>query len=562
MASKHWDEKTGRIIDDDGNEYNSKGDRLTPDQVEQYAEGRADAKIRNGGSFLDDVIDTADFGNLVHSDNAEGRAIDADIAELNNKRGKTEEEMQRLAQLTAQKREAEVREREDPALANLQGAANGRDRLADSLVADQAAAGYDLNRSNQNLAGEARQLAGDTNSQGFRDLDQYTTQSFGLDEQDQGSLAKFQQQYDKLRPLDQQAKWDGDLKSDAGTVAAQKGAQSTLAGYGQGGLDYSSKASGAKADATAVAAQGDALAKFGELAGQSGETADEQLQRELARGEQFRQEKSNRDAVMRNLSDRGMSGSGQLLAMTRSASAQNSQNRLFSDLAGRQQAGARQRDALAQYGSLAGTMRDASFGEDFNRGQSADLASRMNASNRLAGTQAAGTQANAIRGDEDALSQFNRTESLKQSNLQDEWKQSERDKAAERASEQLAQGRLSTDQLSGRADSRYDKNKGANDAAYGRSQDALSADQRAQQAKYGITQDWIGAAGAAGDTKWSGAKDIFDANRGVAQDVVGLQGQEADRLEKALDKRVATYNSDIAAKEGKRPTAGIMDIFK
>lgn len=520
----------------------------------------------------EDILNVLDPGSLFHGDN---RGVDAAIRNLTAKRTLTEQEQVQLAQLTAQKRENTVTSRMDPevdalrqrdlSITNNDIARNGMEN--NFLMPQRTMATNDLRDTYDSTQQRFQGATDSANAEDRSNLSGYQGWNQDLSNDDLGALGKFRSTYSNLGPLDKQAQWNGDLVSDPALVAAQGRAQSTLEGFGNGALDYKSQAAGSAADPRSIEAQNNALQQFGSLT-KPQETAEEQFMREKARTEQFRQEKSNRDAVMRNLSDRGMSGSGQELAMMRNSSAQNSQNRLLSDLGANANAGQRAMSALSSYGSLAGSMRDSSFNEDLARGSASDLASRTNATNRITGAQAGGTQANLMRDDSDALDKFNRTESLAQANLQDTWKQQERDKAADRASEEVNQGRLTTDQLSGRAKQLYDAQTGTTATTFGRTKDALNSEAKVGQAKYGLTQDWaddwqdvLNGQQARDDGNWGRGTGIAGAAAGATNAIVGVQGEEANRLDAAGKTKIAGINSDIAAEESKRKSGGILDIF-
>jgi hypothetical protein len=221
-------------------------------------------------------------------------------------------------------------------------------------------------------------------------------------------------------------------------VQRQETAYNDFRGIGNGSLDYQSQAARANADPQDLANQRKALSDIqADVAGGNKEqlealnlikgrtgvtaTAEERFLAEQARRSFESQDRSNREAVLQDLSMRGLRSGGAEIASALANQERLGQDRTLAELG--LQANAMQRaqaytgmqadqsnamrgsaqNALGLQGNLSTAMRNASFDEAYKRGVGADTASANNQSTRLSGYQYAGQQSNAIRQANDAV---------------------------------------------------------------------------------------------------------------------------------------------------------------
>jgi hypothetical protein len=129
-------------------------------------------------------------------------------------------------------------------------------------------------------------------------------------------------------------------------------------------------------------AQLQALSKFMEINEQGGLSLQDQANLNKIQGQLRQQEKGNRDAILQNMAQRGVSGSGFELA------AQLSNNQAVSDRASQEgldiAALAQQRalDALMNQNQVASQMRNQDFGEQSSKAQAQDAINKFNTANR------------------------------------------------------------------------------------------------------------------------------------------------------------------------------------
>lgn len=135
------------------------------------------------------------------------------------------------------------------------------------------------------------------------------------------------------------------------------------------------------ADPEAIASQEEALAQISELAEGGVTEADKATMREIRR-DVGQSAKTRRDAILSEMAQRGVLGSGMELAAQLKGEQQATQTE--SEAADRaiQAAQARAMQALAQKGSMSGQMRSQSFGEEAARRQAEDAISRFNVANQ------------------------------------------------------------------------------------------------------------------------------------------------------------------------------------
>lgn len=365
-----------------------------------------------------------------------------------------------------------------PALNQQRNAAAAANYLDQQALSGQQAARDRAVAQNNALINEQRGLAGSYNTQSRQLLNDYQQQQGALNSQDQANLSRYMSETDPLMTMmraqgsdpqdiaNQQAALaratgiaGGSLDYQAAQAALTQAALSQyssnpadmqrqlqsynqLSGVGGGSLDYRSQAAQAYADPTDIANQRKALADIQKdvatgdqkqqeaydlISSRTGveATAQERLLAELARRSFESQDRSNREAVLQDLSLRGLRSGGAEIASALANQERLGQDRTLAELG--LQANAMQRaqaytgmkadqsnamrasaqNALGLQGNLSSTMRGQSFDEAYKRGVGADTASANNQSTRLSGVIGAANQSNAIRNANDTVGMFN-----------------------------------------------------------------------------------------------------------------------------------------------------------
>jgi hypothetical protein len=141
--------------------------------------------------------------------------------------------------------------------------------------------------------------------------------------------------------------------------------------------ELQSKAAEAKADPEAIRAQRRAMRRFEKLS-RPEITAEERVMMEIARRQQEQDLRASREAALRDLASRGQLGGGAEVTAMLGAQQETAQRRMLEDLAAQAQAQGRAMEALGKFGDIAGQIRAASFGEEFQRGGASDIMSRFN----------------------------------------------------------------------------------------------------------------------------------------------------------------------------------------
>lgn len=147
------------------------------------------------------------------------------------------------------------------------------------------------------------------------------------------------------------------------------------AGMGSEGID--SAAAGAQADERGIEAQYDALDRLKGLSSTEA-TGEERFMYEQQRMAEERDRRAAMDAALRDLEARGARSGGAEIAALTGAQDITSQNRLLGGLGVQANAQRRAMAATQGYGQLAGDIRDASFQEDYSRGEAADRVGMFN----------------------------------------------------------------------------------------------------------------------------------------------------------------------------------------
>lgn len=228
--------------------------------------------------------------------------------------------------------------------------------------------------------------------------------------------------------------YQGDWTSNAQDVGREQSSYDTLAGVGGGSLDYTAQqatltqaqlyqaaltlaqSNGTDVNAEyaslqklnnvangslnvtngqdspeALAAQKSALSQLSALTNPQ-RTAQEEFLYEQQRGQEEQQERSSRAAVMQNLRERGMSGSGMELTNQLGSDQINSQNRLLGDLGTQATAVGRATTDLQNYATLGSNMN-----------AQGNAVAQGNQSVMAGGATAAGQLASNIRGQSDNM---------------------------------------------------------------------------------------------------------------------------------------------------------------
>jgi hypothetical protein len=357
--------------------------------------------------------------------------------------------------------------------------ANAAAMFGDQQRADDiAAASSKFQNTLSGLSAEQRGLASGYNAAGAGMYGSYAAGQNALNQRDDANLSRYMSETDPLmqqltarnsNPQDianQQAALqaatgiaNGSLDYQAAQAALTQAALSqyysnpadqqrqldaygNLSGIGRGNLDYQSQAARAYADDTDLANQRKALSDIqADVAGGNKEqlaaldliksrtgntaTAEEAFLAEQARRKFESDDRNSREAVMHDLSMRGLRSGSAEIANQLAEREQLSQDRTLSELG--LQANAMQRaraytgmqadqanamrnsaqNALGLQGNLSTAMRNASFDEAYKRGVGADTASANNQQTRLTGSLGAANQSNAIRNANDTVGMFN-----------------------------------------------------------------------------------------------------------------------------------------------------------
>jgi len=297
--------------------------------------------------------------------------------------------------------------------------------------------------------------------------------------------------------------------ADAGDIANQRGAADKLQAIAGGSKDVHV----GQADPAAYAAAMDAMGKFKELSDPR-VTAQEKFIYEQARLKQEQDERANRGAIMSNLRQRGMSGSGAEIGDQALAGQRTSQNRLLSDLGAQANAIGRATTMLQGYGTMSNalnaqgnaiassnadrqtqaqamasqayaTLRAQGFDEEYARGKAADIMATANADRQLNAMNASGNLASNMREESfnedfsrksaaDSMSQFNKEQSQISQRWQEQYAANQQTDYWNRATGLAAQGTMTGNQLSTNATNLFTGQTGVTGATNARNQQSVS----------------------------------------------------------------------------------------
>lgn len=137
-----------------------------------------------------------------------------------------------------------------------------------------------------------------------------------------------------------------------------------------------------KSDPRLRDAQLNALLKLQEIGNEQGLDPESRAQLERVKSEVATQERGNREAIMQNMAQRGVSGSGMELAaqLQSSQGAANRSSLASFDIAA--EARKRALEAIMQSGNLSGNIRSQDFGEQSEVAQAQDAINKFNTANR------------------------------------------------------------------------------------------------------------------------------------------------------------------------------------
>lgn len=214
--------------------------------------------------------------------------------------------------------------------------------------------------------------------------------------------------------------YGADVTADPQDLARQEAAYGTFGNFANGAYDYESQAAQAYADPEAIAGQKEVMGKLRSEMDPRLTDAERYLYMQ-SRLAQEQSDRGNRDANLRELERSGMSGSTMALSNLNASSQQNATTRALADLGANAKAIDRSTQATRDYGNLASVVSGQSFQQAYGRGQAADQASQFNTSTRMQGAIAQGNEANQMRTANDALSTFNKSQSLQQQRFQDQY---------------------------------------------------------------------------------------------------------------------------------------------
>lgn len=274
--------------------------------------------------------------------------------------------------------------------------------------------------ANQGIAGQLTGYAGAANQADQGVLSGYAGAIGQGNAMDASNVGQLQQLNSSMQQL-QAGGYGADVTSDPRYVGMQQNAYDALGGYASGAHDLTSEAATATADPEALAAQKEALAAYKERIDPKMTDAERALYLQN-RLQQEQSNRANRDANMRELGRRGMSGSTMQLSNLNASSQENAINRQLGDLNANKAAIERAQQSLAGYGNLSSTIADQSFRRDFSTKSAADQMAVGNRDIAFQGTQAQGNMATNMRASDDALKTFNKAQSLQQQRFQDQYR--------------------------------------------------------------------------------------------------------------------------------------------
>jgi hypothetical protein len=214
--------------------------------------------------------------------------------------------------------------------------------------------------------------------------------------------------------------YGADVTSNPADIARQESAYGALGGFANGDYNYTSQAASAYADPEAIAAQKEVMGKLKTEMDPRLTDAERYLYMQ-SRLQEEQSNRGNRDANLRELERSGMSGSTMALSNLNASSQQTATTRALADLGANAKAIDRSTQATRDYGNLASVVSGQSFQQAYGRGQAADQASQFNTQTQLQGTVAQGNMAGQIRSANDAMSEFNKAQSLQQQRFQDSY---------------------------------------------------------------------------------------------------------------------------------------------
>lgn len=214
--------------------------------------------------------------------------------------------------------------------------------------------------------------------------------------------------------------YGADVTANPQDLARQEAAYGAFGDFAGGAYDYQSQAAQAYADPEAIAGQKEVMGKLRSEMDPRLTDAERYLYMQ-SRLAQEQSNRGNRDANLRELERSGMSGSTMALSNLNASSQESATTRALADLGANAKAIDRSTQATRDYGNLASVVSGQSFQQAYGRGQAADSASQFNTNTRMQGAIAQGNEANQMRTANDALSTFNKSQSLQQQRFQDQY---------------------------------------------------------------------------------------------------------------------------------------------
>lgn len=387
-----------------------------------------------------------------------------------------------------------------------------------------------LNQGNNQLIDQSWGSTNTANAEDRNSLTQYTQALQNANAWDLQNYGNLQNAYNQTGIL-KAGGYGADVVSqaqyaqaDPASIAAQNQVMASLGGWANGSHALTSKAASAYANPQDVANQNMAAGKLQDIANGSKDvhvgqedpeayasardalqhftdlsnpevTAQEKFIYEQARLRQEQDDRSTRGALMSNLRQRGMGGSGAEIGDMALASQRTSQNRLLSDLGAQSnaigramtalqgQAGLssqlnaqgnaiaasnadRQTQAQAMASQAYATLRAQGFSEEYSRRAAADQMAQFNNTQQLQATGMQGDLASTMRTQSfnedfsrksaaDSMSQFNKEQSQISQRWQEQYAAGQQTDAWNRATGLAAQGTLTGNQLSQNAGSLF-----------------------------------------------------------------------------------------------------------
>lgn len=385
-----------------------------------------------------------------------------------------------------------------PELENVRGAKLGAINANAEALRLLGTAGENAKGSYSELAKQAAENALKYNTQSEAAQAKLSGAFQGLDASDRAALSKFGAETDPLMRQLQAGDYGADVAADPEGLAAQRGALQAALGDVQGGGGD----------------QMDVVSKYKALTSPE-VTGQERYLAEIARRNFEAQDRGNREAVMQDLSQRGLNSGTLQIANNLAAQERLGQERTLAELGLQSNAVGRSMQALEGYAGGANSLRGGN----------------------QAANQIYGGQAGALRNANDAINMFNKEQSQISQRFQNQYAQDEARRVGDLAGERQTATRTTNEGIGRRASDESTQAQMALRDQSGRDTEARGEAWTATDKGYDIDRGYAGEVADTGQRNLGNAATVA----GVAQGMAGTFGTtrrqgsqdviEADKLE-------------------------------